>query len=446
MDTRSWTPLSLDQTLYRKESTLYGILAVFAFLLWLVLILGTVGIALFYLLFFFVFYLFAHSGFISHLKGNAIEIGPQQFPELHARLLECCERLDMKTPPKAYLMASDGVLNALATRFLRRHYIVLFSSIVDALDDQPDALNFYIGHELGHIRRNHLGKGPFLALSAWLPLIGPAYARACEYTCDLHGLRCCNNLDAATRAVAVLSAGSHQWKKVNIEQLLAQVQETSGFWMSFHELVNDYPWLSKRLQQVVARGQGQAYVPPGRNPFAFLFAIFTPRTYGARGGGFIGVLIVIFILGILAAVAIPQYQKFVALKNGAESGWGDYEPQPYDDMEQGGDKENARYELDAQIQSLIPAMDAVLAHYHANKAWPENLAEAGVDAELINQYPSLTLYSEGVLAFYGPPSLGDYQNHAMYVEPRWNDDAGDYVWYCFSHDIPADYLPEYCDR
>lgn len=450
METRNWVPLGLDQTLYKRESTLYGILAVLAFILWLALIIGTVGIALVYILFFFLFYLFAHSGFISHLKGNAIEIAPDQFPDLHQRLQACCERLEMKEVPKAYLMASDGILNALATRFLRKHYVVLFSSIVDALDDQPDSLNFYIGHELGHIRRNHLGKGPFLSLVAWLPLIGPAYSRACEYTCDLHGLRCCDSLQAASQAVVVLSAGSEQWKKANIERIVRQVQDTSGFWMSFHELTNDYPWLSKRLQQVVARGQGESYTPPSRNPLAYLFAIFTPRTYGAGGGGIVGVMIVVAIIGILAAVAIPAYKDFTKRAEDMQ-GWQDYQ-QPYDSQpdnntpQDSGNPDTARFELDAQIQSLMPAMDAVVAHFNSQNQWPESLEQAGVSHTLTDQYPSLTLYSEGVMAFYGPESLGDYKEYAMYLEPRWSEDAGEYVWYCYSYDIPGSYLPEYCDK
>ncbi|MGH8746356.1 MAG: M48 family metalloprotease, partial [Burkholderiales bacterium] len=43
------------------------------------------------------------------------------------------------------------------------HYIVLLSDVVDALESERGAIDFYIGHELGHIRRKHLLWGPVLA-------------------------------------------------------------------------------------------------------------------------------------------------------------------------------------------------------------------------------------------------------------------------------------------
>ena len=38
------------------------------------------------------------------------------------------------------------------------------------------------------------------------PLISPAYARAREYTCDLHGLACCEDARDAGEIEAVVSA------------------------------------------------------------------------------------------------------------------------------------------------------------------------------------------------------------------------------------------------
>jgi hypothetical protein len=58
--------------------------------------------------------------------------------------------------PEAYLLQMGGMLNAFATRFLGRDFLVLYSDVVDGLADNPDALNFYIGHEIGHIKRKHL--------------------------------------------------------------------------------------------------------------------------------------------------------------------------------------------------------------------------------------------------------------------------------------------------
>ena len=88
-------------------------------------------------------------------------------------------------------MQGGGVLNAFATRFLGRNYVVLLSDIVDAMEEHPDGVSFYFGHELGHIRRHHLTGNLLRAPVLWLPLIGAAYSRAKESTCDRHGRACC---------------------------------------------------------------------------------------------------------------------------------------------------------------------------------------------------------------------------------------------------------------
>ena len=134
--------------------------------------------ALIYLLFGFVFYVFAHSAFISWLRGNAVLLSQAQPPDLRARFEACCTRLGLTEPPEAYLMQGGGMLNAFATRFLGRNYVVLLSDIVDAMEEQPGGVDFYFGHELGHIRRHHLTGNLLRAPVLWLPLLGAAYARA----------------------------------------------------------------------------------------------------------------------------------------------------------------------------------------------------------------------------------------------------------------------------
>ena len=167
---------------YGKEKALFIIALIISLIVWLGVIAGTFGIALIYIFFFFIFYLFAHSAFISYLKGTGVKITAEQFPDLHQAVNACAQKLDMKEVPDAYLIHADGAFNALATRFLGRNFIVLFSDVADALKDNPDAINFYIGHELAHIKRKHLTWGPVLSPALLLPLLGAAYSRAREYT------------------------------------------------------------------------------------------------------------------------------------------------------------------------------------------------------------------------------------------------------------------------
>lgn len=293
---------------YPKERTLFTLLAILAGIFWLALIAGTFGIALLWLLAGFLAYLFIQSGFISYLKGTGVRVSADQLPDLHEAFTACCDKLAIPASerPELYVLNADGILNALATKFLSRKYVVLYSSVVDALEARPSALRFYIGHELGHIKRGHLNWTTFLLPVAWLPLIGPAYSRAREYTCDLHGAACCDSREDAIFAIGALAAGGHAWKRMNYSHYMQQANETSGFWMSFHELTGAYPWLTKRARHVVCAFEGNTYQRPARHPFAWLFALFVP--HGGAGMG--AVFVVVFVIGILAAVAIPAYQDY----------------------------------------------------------------------------------------------------------------------------------------
>jgi Zn-dependent protease with chaperone function len=294
---------SLDELVYANERTLFMISLVISIGFWLVLLVGTFGLALVYALMFFVFYLFAQSGLIAYIKGNAVRITPQQYPDLHQRLAASCQRFGMDIP-ETYLLHGNGVFNAFATRFLGRSFLVLYSDVVDALEGRPGALNFYLGHELGHVHRGHLSWRPALLPASFLPLLGPAYHRACETTCDNYGAACCDDLEDGVRGLSALAAGGRRWQDLNLSEYLQQARETSGFWMSFHELIADYPWIVKRVARVMARGGGAVDEIPARNPLAYLFALFVPRTMA--GAGVASMLMMVAIIGIIAAIAIPS--------------------------------------------------------------------------------------------------------------------------------------------
>ena len=295
-----------DELVYPRERSLGTLTLVLGLIAWLIIVVGTLGLALIYLLFGFLFYVFAHSAFISWLRGNAVLLSSQQLPDLRARFDACCTRLGITDPPEAYLLQGGGVLNAFATRFLGRHYVVLLSDIVDAMDEHPEGINFYFGHELGHVRMRHLTGTLWRAPVLWLPLIGAAYSRAKESTCDRHGRACCESPESAARALVALAAGARRWKQVDLPAYAEQSVLSQGFWMSFHELINGYPWLTKRTLRVL----DSAAPVPGRNPIAYLFALFVPYA-GRAGGGLGGLIVIAAVVGILAAVAIPAYQDYV---------------------------------------------------------------------------------------------------------------------------------------
>lgn len=293
--------------IYKNEKTLFGIMLALSVVLWTALLIGTVGLALVYGLLFFLAYCFAQSALIAHIKGTGVQITEQQCPDLHRQIAASCKKLGHGEAPDAYLMQMGGAFNAFATRFFGRDFLVLYSDVVDALADNPDALNFYIGHEIGHIKRKHLKWSTVLLPASVLPLIGAAYSRAREYTCDRHGLAACDNAVNAEFGMATLAAGGKRWRTMSKTAYIAQSQHTDGFWMSFHELVGDYPWLVKRMGALRSLAQGQEPRQPSRHPMAVLLALFVPRL-GMGGGG--GLIVTVAIVAVLAAVAIPAYQVY----------------------------------------------------------------------------------------------------------------------------------------
>ena len=240
-----------DALVYPREHTLGAITLVLGLLAWLLIIVGTLGLALIYLLLVFLIYLFAQSALISWLRGNGVLLSAAQLPDLRARFDACCDKLGMTDKPEAYLLQGGGILNAFAARFIGRHYIVLLSDIVDAMDEHPDGINFYFGHELGHVRMKHLTGFLWRAPVLWLPLLGAAYSRAREYTCDRHGRACCETPESAARALVALAAGAERWKQVDLGAYAEQAVLSRGFWMSYHELTGGYPWLTKRTLRVL---------------------------------------------------------------------------------------------------------------------------------------------------------------------------------------------------
>ncbi len=337
----------MNELVYPRERTLGKITLVLGLLVWLGLIVGTFGGALIGLALGFVVYLFVQSTLIAHIKGNGVELSEAQFPDLYTQFTTCCDLLQIKTRPQAYILNGNGGLNAFATKFLGTQYVVLMSSVVDAMDPHVDGVRFYIGHELGHLRMKHLSGHLLRWPVLWLPLLGAAYSRARESTCDRHGLACSDSKEGAAQALAALSAGAERWKQLNVSSYVGQTHHSSGFWMSFHELTAGYPWLTKRAARVMNTDAPM----PQRNRFAYLLAAFVP--YAGRLGAGFGMLMLVYIVGMLAAVAIPAYKDYTV-----------------------------KAKVSAAIIGSQSVRDALGHYYQSNQKVPESLDTLGIRSQL----------------------------------------------------------------
>jgi Zn-dependent protease with chaperone function len=125
---------------------------------------------------------------IGYLKGNGILLGEHQFPAVYNTVTAQAEALGISKVPDVYLVQAGGLLNAFATRFSGRNYIVIYSDLFEAAYEQNKAaVDFVLAHELGHIKRNHMLKNLLTFPAFLVPFLGTAYSRACEYTCDSIG-------------------------------------------------------------------------------------------------------------------------------------------------------------------------------------------------------------------------------------------------------------------
>ena len=188
---------------------------------------------------------------IGHLRGSGIEINENQFPEVHAMVTEIAAAWGLKKLPQVFLVQSGGVLNAYATRFAGRNYVALYSEVFSVIETEPAVLKFILAHELAHIQRNHLRKRAWTFLSFYVPFLGSAYSRACEYTCDAYAAEATTSSEdagqAARQGLLLLAAGKDLYRKVNVEQYLASFQRNNSFTVRLAEVLSSHPHLPHRL-------------------------------------------------------------------------------------------------------------------------------------------------------------------------------------------------------
>ena len=291
-----------------KEQPLFVLGVIFSSVVWAVLTLATLGIGLAYTLFIAAFVLIAHALFLAHVKGNGVRVSERQLPELYASVKQAARKLGMQELPEVYLLQHGGLLNAFATKLLSRKFVIILSDLADHCED-PRQLDFIIGHELGHFAAGHLAWNAFLAPYRILPWFGPAYSRAREYTCDRCGHAVTGDFEASKRALVVLAAGGKHAGLVNLDAFIEQQLETGGFWMAIYELVSSHPYLCKRVAELKNLEAPGSVRVAARNPLSYPFA---PLFGGLAisGGGAAGALMIVAIVGMLAAIAVPNFLKY----------------------------------------------------------------------------------------------------------------------------------------
>lgn len=205
----------------------------------------------FYFFLFGIFVFVAALLFRANTMGNMILISEEQFPHLHKMVIEGSRKLGLDTTPEAFLYNSNGIFNAFAQKVFGRKYLLLSSSLVDAVTDEQ--VKFVIGHELGHHAAGHLNSfGFWLRLPALIvPFLFKAYSRQREYTCDKIGYYLSRDVENSCTAIQMLGCGCQKLNgKMNLFAFIKQedlVPSTSGF---VAELFRTHPRLTRRVIEI----------------------------------------------------------------------------------------------------------------------------------------------------------------------------------------------------
>jgi Zn-dependent protease with chaperone function len=295
-------PLALNQVPLKKEQDYFVIVAIIAGLCWLVLAVTIIG--LIYGLLIALFVWLAHGLVIARFKSESVLVTEQQMPALYATYRDVVAKLGVREIPPLYIVQAHGLLNAFATRWSGRHFVIVYSDMLEACGEDTPQIRFLLGHELGHIRSNHIVKKLYLLPGTLFPLIGSAYSRACEASCDRFGAFAADDLHAAAQALLILAGGKNAWHTMDPTAFSEQYRRQRGFFISWHELTSGYPTLSQRAYNILTLDKSPQPVRARRNGWAYLFAIFTVGGMQGSGGN---MLVTVAIVALLASIALPAF-------------------------------------------------------------------------------------------------------------------------------------------
>ncbi|WP_088070551.1 M48 family metallopeptidase [Gottfriedia luciferensis] len=283
----------------RKETIYFILLLITSIPLYLLLILSGVGLIVLGILV--ILPIIAHLVFTAHIRVNGVKITERQFPEVYFRTREISKDMGFYFLPDVYVIQSGGLLNAFATRFFGRNMVVLYSDLFEEIETNPTIVDFVIAHELAHIKRNHIMKQALVLPANWIPFLGSAYSRACEYTSDRMASHYINNFEASTQALTMLAVGRKYFQTIDQHEYMLNSSREKGFVIWLSEKFMSHPTLPKRIDALYRFHNIE-------NTVEFK----TPK----RVYGIAAILIVLSVgaligIGALADKAIPMAKSFV---------------------------------------------------------------------------------------------------------------------------------------
>ncbi|MFJ7974526.1 M48 family metallopeptidase [Peribacillus sp. NPDC096379] len=234
-----------NDLVYRKENVYFIFTMIFSIMMYIFLAFSIIGIVIIGTLI--LLSLFVHGLSMAHIRRNGVRISERQFSGVYEKAELLAKEMDMKVP-NMYVLESSGMLNAFATRFFGKNMVVIYSELFDLSEEgKEDELMFVLAHEFAHIKRRHVLVHMLVLPAMFMPLLGEAYMRACEYTCDRYAHFYVQNTEASKQALTMLAIGKKLAPKVNQDAFVNQIREESGFFAWLSEKLSTHPHLPKRL-------------------------------------------------------------------------------------------------------------------------------------------------------------------------------------------------------
>ena len=200
---------------------------------------------------------------------SGVAVTPKQYPEIYEMVQDCAQTLGIGVPeifvkfdpvPNAYTYASSQAADM----------IVVHSSLIEMTT--YDELKFIMGHECGHIHNLHsvyntaaeiLSNPAMNVIASTIPglqavvklasgalgLFFKHWSRAAEVTCDRAGAICVGSIYAGQTGLAKLATGGGTaYGKINVDELIKQMQRTQATPLRLMELTASHPLIPKRLK------------------------------------------------------------------------------------------------------------------------------------------------------------------------------------------------------
>ncbi|MCK4937827.1 MAG: M48 family metallopeptidase [Methanosarcinales archaeon] len=250
--------INVNTLRHPKEQVYLGAAAVVGVLIWLILLVATLGTIIFWAIPVAISLWITGQFFKAQLFGNSVKVSENQYPEIYNIVKECSKCLNISAIPDVFIVNSSGTTNAIAIRLLSKKYVLLYSELIDLMILKKqgigmDELKMIIGHELAHHAAGHISplKNILLFPAMFIPFLGNAYSRACELTADRIGAAFTQDMEASKRALVALACGSDALAdQTNIESFLQQEKDVPSIAGFISELYSSHPRMTMRIKEL----------------------------------------------------------------------------------------------------------------------------------------------------------------------------------------------------